>query len=188
MNDRTCSMPDCGRRHSARGLCRSHYAKKRAAGEFTDIRPFRRNVQFQDCVSVVGACWIWTGHVAPNGYGRFKNKQAHRLSYEQAGNSIPNGMLLDHMCHTPLCVNPEHLRPVTRKQNAEHRIGANRTSKSGVRGVIWDKNHRKWRGCVRHHGKQYWVKSSDDVKEVEQRLIELRNKLFTHNDADRKSA
>ena len=56
--------------------------------------------------------WKWTqdGH----GYGQisYKNKvhRAHRLSYIAFKGSIPKGSVIRHMCHTPLCVNPEHLR------------------------------------------------------------------------------
>lgn len=66
-------------------------------------------------------CWLWIGTCASNGYGRFSWKdrraQAHRYSYERSGGIIPVGMELDHLCRTPLCVNPKHLEPVTRLEN-----------------------------------------------------------------------
>lgn len=66
-------------------------------------------------------CWIWTGWVNPEGYGRvvFKGKryQAHRLVYEKLVGLIPKGLQLDHLCRNKSCVNPEHLEPVTAKEN-----------------------------------------------------------------------
>lgn len=33
MSDRKCSIPDCGRRHYARGFCKSHYERAKRVGE-----------------------------------------------------------------------------------------------------------------------------------------------------------
>lgn len=72
-------------------------------------------------------CWIWTGGKA-NGYGQFtalKRKQvkAHRFSYELLRGPIPVGLVLDHLCRTPACVNPDHLEPVTGDENILRGIG-----------------------------------------------------------------
>lgn len=69
-------------------------------------------------------CWLWTGSVR-HGYGQIRLKagdrwtvgSAHRVSYELAVGSIPEGLDLDHLCRTTTCVNPDHLEPVTRKVN-----------------------------------------------------------------------
>lgn len=67
-------------------------------------------------------CWLWVGYNQPLGYGRFRVKGrktlAHRFSYELHLGCIPNGMVLDHLCRNPSCVNPEHLEPVTQKSNS----------------------------------------------------------------------
>lgn len=66
-------------------------------------------------------CWLWTGYVAPDGYGQLCSKDfprdAHRAVYEAIKGEIPAGMHLDHICRQRSCVNPDHLRPVTRRQN-----------------------------------------------------------------------
>lgn len=62
-------------------------------------------------------CWIWMGHLKPNGYGMFDKKNAHRVSYEFEIGQIPKGLDLDHLCRVRGCVNPNHLEPVTRSEN-----------------------------------------------------------------------
>lgn len=67
-------------------------------------------------------CWNWTRTKDKRGYGRvsvfYKSMLAHRQSYLDFKGPIPDGMELDHLCMNPSCVNPDHLEPVTRKENA----------------------------------------------------------------------
>jgi len=69
---------------------------------------------------VSGGCWLWTGSLR-DGYGRIRiNNQhqlAHRVSYETFVGPIPYGCQLDHLCRARNCVNPEHLEPVTCRDN-----------------------------------------------------------------------
>lgn len=73
--------------------------------------------------------WLWTGCL-DKGYGRFRHegetRQAHRVAYEHFVGPIPDGMHLDHLCRIPGCVNPEHLQPVTARENVRR----------GLRGVL----------------------------------------------------
>jgi hypothetical protein len=68
-------------------------------------------------------CHIWLGTVDRGGYGRFKVSSsrlmgAHRVAWLiLAGREIPAGMELDHKCRVRCCVNPDHLEPVTRREN-----------------------------------------------------------------------
>ncbi len=63
-------------------------------------------------------CWLWVGGVAGKGYGYTTgNRYTHRLVYEILVGPIPLGLVLDHLCRTPLCCNPEHLEPVTQLEN-----------------------------------------------------------------------
>jgi len=66
-------------------------------------------------------CWQWTARTTENGYGwfRYQGRQtyAHRASYAIHVGPIPDGLVLDHVCANKLCVNPEHLEPVTTQEN-----------------------------------------------------------------------
>lgn len=76
-----------------------------------------------DKITVTEGCWTWTGAgsggsdpygVTWDGERRVK---AHRLTYEAAYGPIGEGLVLDHLCRTHLCVNPTHLEPVTNAEN-----------------------------------------------------------------------
>ncbi len=66
-------------------------------------------------------CWLWTGYLTPDGYGRIqvnhRSRETHRVSYELFRGGIPHGMQIDHTCSTRSCVNPEHLTVVSKEEN-----------------------------------------------------------------------
>ncbi|SRR6266403_283499 len=64
-------------------------------------------------------CWKWTGYKDKLGYGHLifhrAKYLAHRLFYERLIGPIPNGLVLHHECRNPWCVNPQHVRPVSKE-------------------------------------------------------------------------
>lgn len=66
-------------------------------------------------------CWIRNTAPTPNGYTVvtvWKTPiKAHNLSYQIFVGAIPQGLELDHLCRVRACCNPEHLEPVTRREN-----------------------------------------------------------------------
>lgn len=113
-------------------------------------------------------CWHWSGRVGPRGYGIFgnKNSSAHRLAYEMRCGPVPDGLVIDHLCRNPLCVNPEHLQAVTQKENTLRGVGPtaiNAHKTHCVRGhalighnlVIRPGGWRKCRACGEIHRATY---------------------------------
>jgi len=74
-----------------------------------------RKVQFTD------GCWLWMAAKHPHGYGHtwFAGRlwPAHRLFYHWFIGPVPVGLELDHLCREPACVRPDHLEPVTHREN-----------------------------------------------------------------------
>lgn len=73
------------------------------------------------------ACWFWTAAIGDDGYGRFwaegQMRRAHRVSYIAMVGSVPEGLVLDHLCRQRSCVRPDHLEPVTPLENSLRGIG-----------------------------------------------------------------
>lgn len=67
-------------------------------------------------------CWVFRYRLDRYGYGKLtrggRTLIAHRYVYEKLVGPIPDGLELDHLCGVPACVNPAHLEPVTREENA----------------------------------------------------------------------
>ena len=90
-------------------------------------------------------CWLWTASENGHGYGNIcvggKNGaviRAHRASYEAFKGKVPAGLDLDHLCRVRCCVNPDHLQPVTQKENI-------------LRGTGWGAKNARKTSCLRGH-------------------------------------
>lgn len=69
-------------------------------------------------------CWPWTAGCTTAGYGSIgsggagtPNLYAHRISYEFAHGTIPEGLHVLHSCDNPPCCNPAHLFLGTQVEN-----------------------------------------------------------------------
>lgn len=68
----------------------------------------------------VYGCELWIGKVTPNGYPLIDEDgraSAHRVAFEKRRGAIAPGLVLDHLCRRRLCINVEHLEPVTQSEN-----------------------------------------------------------------------
>jgi hypothetical protein len=88
-------------------------------------------------------CWLWKGTINPKRYPCFgmgggKSVLAHRVSWLLFRGPIPEECEVDHLCREKVCVLPDHLEPVTGREN-------NRRSTSPTA-----LNARKIR-CIRGH-------------------------------------
>lgn len=183
-----CIVELCTRAAHAHGLCGGHYLRER---EGKALRPLRRKrtrrddpiEHFWSRADKRSACWIWTGALT-EGYGAVhwegRKRGAHVIAYELTYGPLPAGMVPDHRCRNRACVNPEHLRPATHKQNAENK-GPQSNNASGYRGVRKDRTGKRWLASARHHGIEHRVPGSFATpEEANVAAIELRSRLFTH--------
>lgn len=126
-----CGHETCPRKPDRLGYCNKHAKLFVKYGETTDPRERRFWVQVDK--RGPDECWPWLGGCQKNGYGQYGTKGerlVHRIAYEYLVGPIPEGLVLDHLCHTAdpqcadndkcphrKCANPNHLEPVTRREN-----------------------------------------------------------------------
>ena len=76
-------------------------------------------------------CTLWTACVDRDGYGQFwysgRNVKAHRYSAGML--DWPPEIVTRHTCHTPACVNPEHLGYGSNADNVRDKVEAGRQAK-----------------------------------------------------------
>jgi hypothetical protein len=83
----------------------------RSGETLADLRDeFRSRVERHE-----SGCWLWKGQVTA--YGTFRGQPAHRVSWELHQGEIARGLVVLHGCNRKGCVNPEHLRPGTHREN-----------------------------------------------------------------------
>lgn len=72
-------------------------------------------------INPISQCWEWTASLDKKGYGQFelngRNRRAHEVAYELLRGIIPDGLEPDHVCKNTRCINPDHLEPVTHREN-----------------------------------------------------------------------
>lgn len=141
---KSCAHNGCGQAVYRLGFCRSHRRQLKLYGETWDNTPEGR---FWRKVDKTDTCWIWTGALDGEGYGSRRPDKAHRsapgahrYAYELLVGPIPDGLELDHTCHSRdllcpggptclhrRCVRPAHLEPVTGLENSRRSGNARKT-------------------------------------------------------------
>lgn len=97
-----------------------------------------------------GGCHLWSSGMTQYGYGKFSvgkpDVHAHRFAVELTGQTIPPGMVIDHLCRVKACVNPAHLEVVNNRTNVLRGVGpsAQNASKTHCEcGLALTPHHRK---------------------------------------------
>lgn len=125
MAQATCSIDECDRKVISRGVCPLHYQRLRKQGSLPDRNRPTPEERFWAKVNKTETCWLWTA-VIVGGYGKFwldRHVGAHRFCYELLVGPVPDGLVLDHLCRVRHCVNPDHLEPVTHRENVSRGVG-----------------------------------------------------------------
>jgi hypothetical protein len=198
MVPKICTFEDCNKPHSGLGLCNAHRMQFRTTGILKPLQRWDRSLpeepRFWQKVDrrEPQECWEWQAAINRHGYG-FLNKggspaQAHRVAFEYVKGEIPAGAEIDHICHNTKCVNPDHLRLATPKQNRENHSGPQSNSTTGFRGVYWHKGNKSWAAAVTSAGKTTFCGYFSSREEAAEAARLKRLELFTYNDIDRGQA
>ena len=120
-------------------------------------------------------CLHWQGLKTPGGYGRYGRGYAHRRVYEDRFGPIAQGMQIDHLCDTRDCVNIDHLRVSTPRENTLRSLytvaGKNARKTHCLRGHPFDEANtyrrpddggRVCRTCAAMHSKEYNQRQKDE--------------------------
>ena len=121
-------------------------------------------------------CWPWLGGCNSLGYGQFWDRVrvvlAHRFSYEYSNGTIPTELEIDHLCRNRKCVNPNHLEPVTHKENMKRGLQGTVTqcphghSYDETNTYVTPNGNRKCRTCKRDNERHRWRKLHPAIREV----------------------
>lgn len=190
---KSCAVEECEKPSSSAGLCSMHYARKQRHGSVDHVEFIYgdRLAAWNQKVDKSGDCWEWTASRS-GGYGQFsftvngkrRPTHAHRAGWELLVGPIPEGMFIDHKCHNKGCVNPDHLRLATPRQNNENYGGMRKDNTTGFRGVR-QRPSGKWYGRAVSRGVEHQTPAFDTPEEANEAAIALRIELHTFNDLDR---
>jgi hypothetical protein len=140
-----------------------------------NLQPEQFKEKLLSKLALSNGCWVFTDSLDKDGYGRMrcgdKKVRTHRLSYEIFIGSIPEGMVIDHLCRNRSCANPDHLEAVTTKENILRgetgHILKNKThcpqghEYNKVNTRVKPTGHRSCKECDKiSHGKRYMAKKA----------------------------
>lgn len=109
------------------------------------------------------------------------NRQGSLVKLHRYIMSAPKGLMVDHINGNTLDNRKNNLRIVTSSENQQNRRGAQRNSKSGVRGVCWHKQRGKWTTRIRINGQRIYLGLYDSLSDAEKAVIDARQKYMTHS-------
>ncbi len=116
------------------------------------LQRFARKVRF----AAAHNCWEWQAATSSSGYGNIRHcgrtARAHRVAYELFVGPIPEGLVLDHLCRNPSCVNPAHLEAVPQLENVMRGEGFGARN---ARKTHCDKGHSLDRARVDDRGRRH---------------------------------
>ena len=120
-------------------------------------------------------------NVSVHGYARIgidgERYPAHRLAWLYVYGRWPTKQI-DHINRNRLDNRIVNLREATDAENRQN-MSLSVTNKSGVKGVSWDKQRKKWYAKITHNYKQISLGMFDDIKDAANAYAEEKQRLHT---------
>lgn len=191
-------------RYNAKGICKEcrkapilnskgqftpnnvRYEDNYAYIELTDknLRPIAEAIISRSDVDRVIAFCRWHATPEPNTtYVTGRNRKARRnsgISLHRFLMEAGEGVFVDHINRNGLDNRRENLRLVTPGESVQNRGIAGRTSKSGVRNVVWSTQAKKWAVRIKVGGKLHHFGFFTSVEEAAPVALAARRQLHTH--------
>jgi hypothetical protein len=95
-----------------------------------------------------------------------KNQKNRTIRMHKVVNKTPTGFITDHINQNKLDNRRNNLRTVNKSQNGFNRPAPSNNT-SGVKGVYWTPETRKWRATIKVNYKKYHLGYFLDLKEAE---------------------
>jgi hypothetical protein len=112
-----------------------------------------------------------------DGINKPKNKLVHRMVAEAFLNNSGNKKCVDHIDNDPLNNCDFNLRYATTQENAfNSSMQSNNTS--GVKGISWNKEMKKWRAQIMINRKHYHLGYFDDLEDAKKARQKKARELF----------
>ena len=105
-----------------------------------------------------------------------KNYRLHRLIWIYHNGDIPDGMIVDHVDGNRTNNRIENLRLATYSENNYNRKTASNNT-SGVKGVYWNKESKKWRAKIVVDHKTIHIGMFHTIEEAETAITAARNNI-----------
>lgn len=154
-------------------------------GETTEFERFTKAYVVDE-----SGCWLWKKACNQKGYGAFyflgMRGKAHRYSFLKYKGMIPEGLVIDHLCNVRSCVNPDHLRAVTNKENILRGTSPSARNKrkttcprqhplSGTNLVINIDGARVCKTCASNSYKEYWKRKRIALQEAKKEILQEKD-------------
>ena len=136
-----CSVEECIDKVQAKGFCHKHYIRNHKYGDPLVTKLRKRNMSDEELLSwmrtqvkknLETGCHEWRGAINKAGYGivlyKGKSTLVHRLIWFFNYDYWPKKFLL-HSCDTPRCINLDHLREGSQKDNMNDMVNRGRQAK-----------------------------------------------------------
>lgn len=191
-----CGYEFCERKGSMGGLCTYHFRQQKRGEALAPIPP-KLGIEERFWSKVdkdpnhPKGCWEWSAGRYVAGYGKFsaegkRTAVAHKWGYERYVAKVPEGLYVDHICRNTPCVRLDHLRLVTVAENSQNSDATSAVSGyRNVHRIINSQGEVRWAVNLTYLGKRYYGGTHRELDNAVEAAVELRNKIYTHNEMDK---